>query len=148
MSQDWRTPLSRDKSHVYLDTVHKLETSYCMFSVNLDEALGMRRGGRLGMAYQLLGVAPALCHNLVSSLFGLLHAMQVHARHFGTTPNLAPLNPQNFQSSKNQRVARFNGLFGRVLLTSRSQFLYKISALAEMAEELGQEYESAVETLG
>ncbi len=147
VSQDWRTPLSLEKSHVYLDTVHQLETSYCMLSVNLDEALGMRRGGRLGMAYQLLCVAPALCQNLVSPLTGLLRAMEVHTRHFGTTPSLAPLNPEHFQNSRNQRVARFNSLFGRVLLTTRSQFLYKISALAEMAEGLAQNYQSAVETL-
>ena len=32
-----------------------------MFSVTLDEAIGMRRAGRLQMAYQLLAVTPALC---------------------------------------------------------------------------------------
>jgi hypothetical protein len=147
VSRDWRIPLSRDESEVYLGTVHQLETSYCMFSVNLDEALGMRRAGRLGMAHQFLGVAPALCQNLVAPLLGLIRAMQVHSRHFGTTPNLAPLNPEHFQNSRNQRLARFNSLFGRILLTNRSQFLYKLSALAEMTEELEQNYGSAVETL-
>lgn len=147
VSREWRIPLSRDKSQVYLGTVHQLETSYCMFSINLDEALGMRRAGRLGMALQLLGVAPALCQNLVAPLLGLIRAMQVHSRHFGSTPKLAPLNPEHFQNSRNQRLARFNGLFGRILLTSRSQFLYKLSALAEMTDELEQNYGSAVETL-
>ncbi len=147
VSQDWRTPLTRDKSQLYLGTVHQLETSYCMFSVNLDEALGMRRDGRLSMAHQLLGVAPALCQNLAAPLLGLIRAMQVHSRHFATTPNLAPLNPEHFQNTRNQRLARFNSLFGRLLLTNRSQFLYKLSALAEMTEELAQNYDSAVETL-
>jgi hypothetical protein len=147
VSQDWRIPLSRDKSQAYLGTVHQLETSYCMFSVNLDEALGMRRDGRLRMAHQLLGVAPALCQNLVTPLLGLIRAMQVHSRHFGTTPNLAPLNPEHFQNSRNQRLARFNGLFGRMFLTYRSQFLYKLSALSEMTEEMAQNYDSAVHTL-
>jgi hypothetical protein len=147
VSRDWRIPLSRDKSQVYLGTVHQLETSYCMFSVNLDEALGMRRSGRLSMAHQLLVVAPALCQNLVAPLLVLIRAMQVHSRHFGTTPNLAPLNPEHFQNSRNQRLARFNVLFGRILLTNRSQFLYKLSALAEMSEGLAQGYDSAVQTL-
>ena len=147
VSREWRIPLSRDKSQVYLEAVHQLETSYCMFSINLDEALGMRRAGRLGTAHQLLGVAAALCQNLVAPLLGLIRAMQVHSRHFGTTPNLAPLNPEHFQNSRNQWLARFHGLFGRILLTSRSQFLYKLSALAEMTEELEQNYGSAVETL-
>lgn len=147
MSKDWRTPLTRDKSQVYLRAVHQLETSYCMFSVNLDEALGMRREGRLGVAHQLLDVAPALCQNLAAPLLGLIRAMQVHSRHFGTTPNRAPLNPDHFQNSKYQRLARFNGLFGRILLSSRSQFLYKLSALAEMTEEMAENYDSAVQTL-
>jgi hypothetical protein len=118
-----------------------------MFSVNLDEALGMRRSGRLSMAHQLLVVAPALCQNLVAPLLVLIRAMQVHARHFGTIPNLAPLNPEHFQNSRNQRLARFNALFGRILLTNRLQFLYKLSALAEMSAVLAQGYGSAVQTL-
>jgi hypothetical protein len=147
VSQDWRAPLSSEKSQVYLDAVHRLETSYGMFSVNLDEAMGMRRSGRLSLAQQLLTVAPALCQNLAASLVGLLRAMQGHSRHFGTTPNLAPLNPENFLNSRNQRVARYNSLFSRVLLTQRSQFLYKVSAIAEMVEELGRNFDSAVEDL-
>jgi hypothetical protein len=148
VSQDWRAPLSGDKSHAYLDTLHQLETSYGMFSVNLDEALGMRHHGHLTMAYQLLSVSPALCGRFTAPLAGLLHAMVLHTRHFGITPSLCPLNPQNFRNPKSQRIARFNGLFSRVLLTQRSQFLYKISALTEMVEELDQNFDSAVEALG
>jgi len=119
-----------------------------MFSVNLDEALGMCRHGQVAMAYQLLTVAPALCGRFTAPLAGLMRAMDFHSRHFGTTPSLCPLNPQNFQNPRSQRIARFNGLFSRVLLTQRSQFLYKISALTEMVEELRQNFESAVESLG
>jgi hypothetical protein len=147
VSQVWRTPLSADKSLVYLSKVGQLETSYGMFSVNLDEALGMRQGGRLCLAYQLLCVAPALCQNLASPLLGLLNAMRVHTRRFGTTPSLAPLDPGHFLDSRNQRVARFNSLFAFIPLTSRSQFLYKVSALTEMVEHLRRSFEAAVETL-
>jgi hypothetical protein len=73
--------------------------------------------------------------------------MHVHTRHFGRTPNFVPLNPEHFLSSRDQRVALFNCLFAFVLVTNRSQFLYKISTLAKMVEELGQIFESAVETL-
>jgi len=72
--------------------------------------------------------------------------MQVHSRHFGTSPNLVPLNPAHFQNSRNQRTARFDGLFSRALPTGRSRFLYKTLALAEMVEELAQNYASAVVT--
>lgn len=99
------------------------------------------------MAYQLLYVAPALCQNWYlpsSGCFAPCKRIPV----VGTSRNLAPLNPAHFQNSRNQRTARCNGLFSRVLLTSRSRFLYKILALAEMVEELAQNYASAVVTLG
>jgi hypothetical protein len=70
-----------------------------------------------------------------------------HARHFGVTPNLAPLDPQNFQSAKSQRVARYNSLFGRVLLTRRSQFVAKIEALADLTDELSTGFQTAAESL-
>jgi len=147
VSQDWRKPLTGDKSHTYLSHVRRLETAYAMFSVTLDESIGLRRYGRTAKAYQVLAVAPALCQRLVHPLQSLLRGMLEHAKHFGATPNLAPLNPENFQNSRSQRVARFNDLFSRVLLTRRSQFLTKINALADLVEELDDSFGSAVEEL-
>jgi hypothetical protein len=148
VSLDWRAPLTAEKNQVYEATLHSLETSYSMFSVTLDEAIGMRRACRVHMAYQLLAVAPALCGKLCSPLISLLRAMTLHARHFGTAPSLASLDPDNFQQSKSQRVARFNGVFSHVLLTRRSQFLHKISTLLELTEELGDSFQTAAEELG
>lgn len=147
VSQDWRKPLGSDKSRTYLNSLRGLETAYAMFSVSLDEAFGLRRCGRVVKAYQVLGVAPALCYRLASPLHSLLCAMLDHAKHFGTTPNLAPLDPENFQSSKSQRAARFSDLFSRILLTRRSQFLHKISALSDLVEELHSSFESTIEEL-
>ncbi len=118
-----------------------------MFSVNLDEALGMRRGGWDPRAFQVLTVAPALSHRLAHPLHSVLYAMLEHAKHFGTTPNLAPLDATNFQNSHSQRVARFNDLFSKVLLTRKSQFLNKISVLANLVDELDCSFESTVEQL-
>lgn len=147
VSKDWRTPLSSEKTEAYLHVLERLETSYAMFSVNLDEALGMRRTGRLQKSSQVLAVAPALCERLSRPLLASLRAMLRHARHFGVTPNLAPLDPQNFQSAKSQRVARYNSLFGRVLLTRRSQFVAKIEALADLTDELSTGFQTAAESL-
>jgi hypothetical protein len=145
--QDWRTPLSEVKSRTYLASLRQLETSYAMFSVNLDEALGFRRGGRIAKAYQVLSVSPALCHRLTDPMAILLRSMSVHAKHFGTAPNLAPLDPANFQCSRNQRTARFNGIFSKILLSRRSQFLHKISALTELVETLASSFLTAAEEL-
>ncbi len=147
VSQDWRMPLTDDKSRAYLICIHRLETAYSMFSVSLDEALGMRRNGRNSKANQVLSVAPALCERLAHPLASLLRVMLDHAKHFGVAPNLAPLDPQNFQSSRSQRVALFNDLFSRVLLTRKSQFAHKISALGDLVEELHSSFESSAELL-
>jgi hypothetical protein len=147
VSHDWRMPLKGDKSHLYLDCVQHLETSYSMFSVNLDEAFGMRRTGRSAMASQVLSVAPALCQRLAHPLLVLLRTMLDHAKHFGIAPNHEPLNAQNFQSSRSQRAALFNDLVSRILLTRKSQFAHKISALADLVEELNSSFEATAQEL-
>lgn len=147
VSQDWRMPLRDDKLHAYLNCVRRLETAYAMFSVTLDEAFGMHRHGRGSKAYQVLSVAPALCQRLAHPLHSLLHVMHEHAKHFGIVPNLLPLDAENFQHSRSQRVALFNNLFSRVLLTRKSQFSHKISALADLVDELDSSFEATAEEL-
>jgi hypothetical protein len=147
VSLDWRLPLRDDKSDAYLTSIRRLETSYAMFSVSLDEAFGMRRGGHHSKAYQVLAVSPALCQRLAHPLLSVLQSMLEHAKHFGTTPNLVSLAAENFQYPRSQRVARFNDLFSKILLTRRSQFLHKISALADLVEELNDSFGATVEEL-
>lgn len=147
VSQDWRSPLAGDKSCSYLRILHQLETSYAMFSVNLDEALGLRRDGCVGKAQQVLSVSSALCLRLSVPLNSLLRSMLLHARHFGTAPHLASLDPRNFQNSRSQRVARFNSVFSKVLLTRRSQFVHKISTLTELVDELAANFLASSEEI-
>ena len=148
VSQDWRKPLSGEKSRAYLDCLRTLETSYAMFSVNLDEALGMRRRGRMAMAHEVLTVAPALCRRLATPLHSLLSAMLEHARHFGTMPNILPLDPENFQNSRSQRAARFSDLVSKILLTRKSQFLHKMWVLSELVDDLSTSFEEKLDELG
>jgi hypothetical protein len=147
VSKDWRSALSAQKSQTYLDTLRDLETSYAMFSVNLDEAIGLRRTGRLGKARQALSVTPALCQRLAVPLLALLRTMLVHAKHFRIVPNLSPLDPDNFQQAKSRRAASFNGICSRIFLSQRSQFLHKISTLVELVEHLNDCFCEAAEGL-
>src|SRR5262249_41437115 len=55
--------------------------------------------------------------------------------------------PANYRGHRGQRSARFSGLLNRVLLSSRLQFLHKVSILAEMVEELGRDFAAAAEAL-
>lgn len=147
VSQDWRMPLKGNKFHAYIDFVQHLESIYGMFSVNLDEALGMWRNGRGTKAYQVLSVAPALCGRLAYPLSGLLQVMVEHGKHFGIAPNLTPLDSGNFQSSRSQRAALFNDLFSRVLMTRKSQFAHKIAALADLIVELRDNFQATATNL-
>ncbi len=148
VSKDWRSPLSPQKSRTYLDTLRGLETPYAMFSVNLDEALGLRRHGRFGKAHRALSVSPALCRRLAEPLVLLLRSMLVHAKHFRVVPNLSPLDPENFQQAKSRRAASFNGICSRIFLSQHSQFLHKISTLLELVENLNDAFAHAAEELG
>ena len=147
VSKDWRSPLSTPKSETYLDTLRDLETAYGMFSVNLDEALGLCRNGRFGKARQALSVTPALCQRLAVPLLLLLRTMLGHAKHFRIIPNLSPLDPDNFQQAKSRRAASFNGICSRIFLSQRSQFLHKISTLVELVEHLNDCFCDAAEEL-
>jgi hypothetical protein len=147
VSQDWRSPLTAQKSRTYLDTLRGLETAYAMFSVNLDEAIGLHRNGRFGKAYQALSVTPTLCKMLADPLLALLRTMLVHAKHFRIVPNLSPLDPENFQQTKSRRAASFNGICSRIFLSQRSQFLHKISTLVELVENLSEAFCCAAEEL-
>jgi len=147
VSQDWRSPLSTEKSKTYMRALRGLETSYAMFSVNLDEAIGLRRNGRLVKAHQALSVTPALCKRLADPLLTLLRAMLAHAKHFRLTPNLSPLDPENFQQAKSRRAASFNGICSRIFLSQRSQFLHKISTLQELVESLNETCSHAAQEL-
>jgi len=130
-----------------MNTLRGLETSYAMFSVNLDEAIGLRRNGRLVKAQQALTVTPALCKRLADSLGNLLRAMLSHAKHFRVSPNLSPLDPENFHQAKSRRAASFNGLCSRIFLSQRSQFLHKISTLLELVENLNDVFNNATAEL-
>src|SRR2546427_8822588 len=67
-----------------------------------------------------------------------------HARHYGTVPNSAPLNPANFRGARRRRAARMSSLLSHVLLSQQSQFLHKVDELEGMVEDLAKEFRAAV----
>jgi hypothetical protein len=143
VKDDWRAWLPEEKEQVFRSYVKQLEVSYSMLSVSLNEAIELRLNGRLGLAREALWVTPQLSERLAQPLVALLWTLGEHAKHYGTVPNATPLDPANFLGARGQRVARMNGLLSRILLSQRSQFLYKISALREMVEDLHLDYSAA-----
>ena len=148
VQDDWRARLPEEKLKVFTAYVRRLDCAYGMLSVSLNEALALRREGRLMMCCQAVNVTPSLCARLTEPLVSLIRVLSDHAKHYGTVPNAAPLDPQNFQTAKGQRSARMSGLLSRVLLSQRTQFLHKLGTLQEMVENLGKEYCASAEELG
>ena len=140
VKDDWRAWLPEEKEQVFRSYVRQLEISYNMLSVSLDEALSLRQEGRVGKASQAVCVTPDLCNRFAHPLVALLWSLSEHAKHHGTVPNAAPLDPANFQGARGQRAARVSSLLCRILLSERSQFLYKLSTLGEMVDDLNEDF--------
>jgi hypothetical protein len=144
---DWRAWLPDEKAQVFHQQVRQLESSYAMLSVSLDEAIALWQLGDSGKSTQAVGITSGLCKLLTQTLAGLLRALSEHAKHYGTIPNAAPLDPANFQGQRGQRSARMSSLLSHVLLSQRLQFLHKVSTLEEMVEDLGKEFRLAADDL-
>jgi hypothetical protein len=140
VEQDWRAWLPEEQAGVFRKNVQNLESNYAMLSISLNEAIELRQERHLGKSLQAVQVSASLCPLLTDLLGGLLRALYEHAKHYGTIPNAAPLNPANFQGQKSQKSARINNLLNHVLLSHRLQFLHKLSTLGEMVEDLGKDY--------
>ena len=140
---DWCTLLPEQKLATFKNYQQLLESTYTMLSVSLNEAMELRHSGLLVKSYQAVCVAPALCTRLTEPLAALLRSLGDHAKHYGTIPNTAPLDPVNFQGAKAQRSARMSNLLSLVVLSQRGQFLHKINTLLEMVEDFGTEFREA-----
>jgi hypothetical protein len=147
VQDDWCAWLPQQKAQAFAIYVQELETIYLMFSVALNEALELRRAQLLTKSYRAATMTPTLCGRLADNLSAILRALGEHAKHYGTIPNTAPLDPSNYHGSKEQRTARMSDLLSRVLLTQRSQFLHKIHTLGEMAGDIGKDFQLAVDNL-
>lgn len=140
VQRDWRASLPEDKAQVFRDHEHHLESLYNMFSISLNEAMELRGVGLLAEALSAVTMTSELCGRLTRPLAGTLRALHQHAKHYGTVPKAAPLDPENYHGPRGQRSARVSGLLDRVLFSHRLQFLHKVSTLEEMVEDLSRDF--------
>lgn len=145
--QDWRACLSEEKAEVFRQHERCLETLYNMFSVSLNEAIELKQDGLLVNALMAVNVTLELCPRLTLPLGGTLRALQEHARHYGTVPNAAPLDAENYQSLKGRCSARLSGLLNHVLFSQRLQFLQKVWVLEEMVDDLDRDFRQTANDL-
>jgi len=140
VERDWRAWLPQEQEKVFRTYVQQLESNYTMLSVSLNEALELRQEQRVGQSLQAVRFSSELCLLLTRSLGGLLRALYEHAKHYGTVPNAASLDPANFQGPRSQKSARLSSLLSHVLFSHRLRFLHKVTILFEMVEDLGADY--------
>jgi len=140
---DWQAWLPDHKAKVFEAQSQHLEATYTMLSVSLDEALSLRDAGQLEKSFQTAGVTRGLCIRLAGPLGSLIRSMSEHAKHYGTVPNAAPLDPGNFQSSRSQWSARMSSVLSHVMLSHRAQFLHKLGTLNELVEDLHRDFAEA-----
>jgi hypothetical protein len=140
VQQDWRACLPEEKALIFHDHEHHLELLYNMFSVSLNEAFELKLAGLRAKALGAMSISAELCERLTRPLAGTLRALHEHAKHYGTVPNAAPLDPENYQGPRGQRSARMSGLLDRVLFSHRLQFLHKVTTLEEMVEDLDRDF--------
>ena len=147
VQQDWRAILPEAKAAFFQNHTEELENTYLMLSISLDEAIEFRLSGWAAKAFQAIGVTPELSSLLACRMGAVLDSMKQQARHFGVVPNLAPLDTANFRTDFGQRMARLSSLLSHVLLSERSQFLYKLSALEHIVREVTDSFIESAECL-
>ena len=140
VDRDWRAWLPQEQEKLFRIHVQELESNYTMLSISLNEALELRQDQRIEQSLQAVRFSSELCLLLTEPLGGLLRALYEHAKHYGTIPNAAPLDPANFQGQRSQKSARLSSLLSHVLFSHRLQFLHKVTILFEMVEDLGADY--------
>ncbi|HEY6943663.1 MAG TPA: hypothetical protein VI431_00885 [Candidatus Acidoferrum sp.] len=144
---DWRACLPEEKAQVFYNHERRLESLYNMFSISLNEAIELKQAGLRSKALDTITMSAALCERLTRPLTGTLRALHEHAKHYGTVPNAAPLDPENYHGQRGQHSARMSGLLDRVLFSHRLQFLHKVSTLEEMVEDLDRDFRGIADEL-
>ena len=147
VQRDWRACLPVEKALLFQEHERHLESLYNMFSISLNEAIELKLAGLRAKAICAISMSSQLCERLTRPLAGTLRALHDHAKHYGTVPNAAPLDPENYQGLRGQRSARMSGLLDRVLFSHRLQFLHKVSTLQEMVEDLERDFRSTADDL-
>lgn len=138
--QDWHAELPSEKSQVFDYALAQARPAYVIFSIALDEALLLRKKGKLEMARDQADVAAELCVRFANALECLLDVVERHAENFGLLPSAKPLDPLFFAGETAKRAAAMNSLLSTVLFRQRTCFLHKVRTLGEIAGKIAEEY--------
>src|SRR5262249_5594981 len=136
----WYANLSKDKTALLMAVRRELEIAYSMFSVALDQAVATRKHGRPALAKDHVAVSADLCVRFGTALEKVLQALGRHGRHFSSPPNITDLNSESFLGTRARQAVLKHNLYSRILFGLDNRFLHKIQTLAEIADDLTEEY--------
>ena len=147
VQRDWIGWLPECKQDAFDCHARELETRYLMLSVTLDEAIGLHNHSLELKAIRNLSLVPALCGRLTRYLESMLSSLESHVNFGALIPNVASLDAANFLRRHDKYLARKCSLLSRILLSRRSEYLFKSNMLREMVCYLGDDFCASTEEL-
>jgi hypothetical protein len=141
---DWFAWIPNEMDQLFDATRHELESSNCILSISLDEALSLCKVGQFDSAKERAIVIVGLFDRLAFRIGHVIRTIKDHGSHFGTLPNVEPLSPSNFRGATAQRVSFMNNLLAKVVFRERTRFFHKLDSLDEITEDLQKEARAIV----
>ena len=129
---DWFSDLVEVKNQAFQKRLRELETSYLMFSVSLNEAIGLHQDGFVRKSLEVVEVSAELCQRLSKLLENLIRGLSAYTLEFGTDPSIAPLVLTNFQGDRSRLLVLKSLVRHRTLLKRRAQFQNKTRTLRQV----------------
>lgn len=145
--RDWRARLNDEKDRAYQSGLQDLGPVHNMFGIALNEAIELKNRGNLDVAREQVRFSIPFCQRFAGLLSVLLLTLERHSRHFGTLPNVEPLNVENFRSHTAKHKARMNATLSLVLWGRHNQFIQKARALEELVSDQEESYFAAAERI-
>ena len=137
--EDWSAWIPNEMDQLFDATRNELESSDCILSITLDEALALCKGGQFDSAKERANIVAGLFDRLAVRVGHVIRTIKDHGAHFGTLPNVKPLSPSNFRGPTGQRVSLMNNLLAKVLFRERTRFFHKLYSLGEIIEDSQRE---------
>ena len=141
----WLGRLSAERAAVFEPSVRELETGYSLISIALDDGLSRSEAGELRASRAAADLCGALAERHATLLCGALETMERRSRHFGTLPEVDPLDPETFRTEAARTASFWNAVLHRVLFSARQRWFHKLRTLEEILWDVR---ESFLETAG
>jgi hypothetical protein len=137
--EDWFAWLPNEMDRLFDATRNELESSNVILSITLDEALSLCKGGQFDSAKERATVFGGLFDRLAVRLCHVIRTIKDHGSHFGTLPNVKPLEPSNFRGATAQKVSFMSNMLSKVVFHQRTRFFHKLYSLGEIIEGAQEE---------